>query len=87
MAAPERLNVLLSRARDGLIIIGNYDTFLSSRMGKSTWQPLIDKLKSKGCVYDGLPVVCGRHPDRKAILKSPEDFNIMCPDGGCSDSW
>jgi hypothetical protein len=27
MKSPERLNVLLSRARDGLILIGNMDTF------------------------------------------------------------
>lgn len=87
MAAPERLNVLLSRARDGLIMIGNYDTFLSSRRGQKTWQPLIDDLKSKGCVYDGVPVVCKRHPERTAIIKLPEDFDTTCPDGGCSEPW
>jgi hypothetical protein len=32
MKSPERLNDLLSRARDGLILIGNMDTF----QGKST---------------------------------------------------
>ena len=38
MSSPERLNVLLSRARTGLIIIGDSETFLKSRGGKEIWK-------------------------------------------------
>lgn len=87
MAAPERLNVLLSRARNVLIMVGNSETFVSSRKGQRTWKPLIDHLKSNGHLYDGLPVKCERHPGKTAILKKPEDFDREVPDGGCSAPW
>ncbi|KAL0570784.1 hypothetical protein V5O48_011178 [Marasmius crinis-equi] len=85
MFAPERLNVLLSRARNGLIMIGNSDTFTKSRKGGGMWTRLLDMLKAKGHVYDGLPVKCESHPDRKALLKAPVDFENEAPDGGCNE--
>ncbi|KAJ5823469.1 hypothetical protein N7447_005809 [Penicillium robsamsonii] len=84
MAAPERLNVLLSRARNVLILVGNSETFVSSRKGQRHWKPFIDQLKSEGHLYDGLPVQCEQHPQTNAILRTVEDFNRECPDGGCS---
>ncbi|KAF2095349.1 P-loop containing nucleoside triphosphate hydrolase protein [Rhizodiscina lignyota] len=82
MSEPERINVMLSRARNALIMLGNADTFMKSRKGK-TWKLLMDQLKHDGSVYDGIPVKCERHPDRKAVLQKPEDFHSLCPDGGC----
>ncbi|KAJ5504068.1 hypothetical protein N7463_006942 [Penicillium fimorum] len=84
MAAPERLNVLLSRARNVLILVGNSETFVSSRKGQKHWKPFIDQLKSEGHLYDGLPVQCEQHPQTHAILQTMEDFTKECPDGGCS---
>uniref|UniRef100_A0A0W0EUT7 AAA+ ATPase domain-containing protein n=1 Tax=Moniliophthora roreri TaxID=221103 RepID=A0A0W0EUT7_MONRR len=85
MCAPERLNVLLSRARDGLILIGNSDTFTKSHRGGKLWSKFLDILKRGGHVYDGLPAFCERHPDRKSLLKSPLDFDNEVPDGGCRE--
>ncbi|KAL1648449.1 hypothetical protein SLS58_002204 [Diplodia intermedia] len=85
MSSPERLNVLLSRARNGLILIGNSNTFLSSRKGKKTWGPFFDLLSKNGHMYDGLPVRCEQHPSKKMVLKQRGDFEELCPDGGCSD--
>ncbi|KAJ5333870.1 uncharacterized protein N7506_007653 [Penicillium brevicompactum] len=85
MAAPERLNVLLSRARNVLILVGNSETFVSSRKGQKCWKPLIDQLKADGHLYDGLPVKCEQHPQKTAILQRPEDFDREVPDGGCSE--
>jgi superfamily I DNA and/or RNA helicase len=34
MAAPERLNVLLSRARDAVVVVDDAETFLNARKGK-----------------------------------------------------
>ena len=87
MAAPERLNVLLSRARDGLILIGNSATFVNARKGKEIWQKLFEHLNQKGHVYGGFPVKCQKHPDRTALLSSDEDFEALCPDGGCTEPW
>ncbi|KAJ8076334.1 hypothetical protein PM082_000755 [Marasmius tenuissimus] len=85
MFSPERLNVLLSRARNALILIGNSDTFTNSRKGGVLWTRLLDMLKAKGHVYDGLPIKCERHPDRTALLRTAEDFENEAPDGGCKE--
>lgn len=87
MSSPERLNVLLSRARDGLILIGNAQTFMSSSKGGQLWTRFIDMLKAKNHIYSGLPVKCEQHLARLAVLRSPEEFDKECPDGGCSEPW
>lgn len=87
MSSPERVNVLLSRARDCLILLGNADTFLNARKGKEIWEQLFCLLARGKHVYDGLPVKCERHPDRKACLKKPIDFDVLTPDGGCQEPW
>jgi hypothetical protein len=87
MSYPERLNVLLSRARNGLILIGDAETFMKSRNGGQLWRKFIDMLKTNNHIYDGLPVKCEQHPARLAILRSPEDFDKECPDGGCKEPW
>ncbi|KAJ4366237.1 hypothetical protein N0V83_007873 [Neocucurbitaria cava] len=85
MAAPQRVNVLLSRARNALIMIGNADTFMKSRKGKDIWIPLMDQLKKSGHIYDGFPVKCEQHPEKTALLAEKEHFDSICPDGGCSE--
>ncbi|KAL2074253.1 hypothetical protein VTL71DRAFT_8031 [Oculimacula yallundae] len=85
MAAPERLNVLLSRARCGLVMIGNEETFMASPKGGKTWTTFLESLQTKGCLHDGLPVRCEKHPETTYLLKEPEDFDRCCPDGGCSE--
>lgn len=87
MASPERLNVLLSRARDALILIGDAETFMGSGKGGKLWQRTMAMFKAGKHVYDGLPVRCERHPDRKVLLQRPEDFESNCPDGGCTEPW
>ncbi|RDW66353.1 hypothetical protein BP6252_09988 [Coleophoma cylindrospora] len=85
MAAPERLNVLLSRARNALIMVGDSETFINARKGKELWHKLFDMLKEGDHVYEGFPVRCEKHHTRKAILSRPDDFEIHCPDGGCRE--
>ncbi|KAL7793693.1 P-loop containing nucleoside triphosphate hydrolase protein [Trichoderma ceciliae] len=84
LVARERLVVLLSRARNGIILFGNMNTFLASRKGNELWKSYFDALKEKGFLFDGLPVHCEQHADRSAILQKPEDFDQHCPDGGCA---
>ncbi|KDR65734.1 hypothetical protein GALMADRAFT_106825 [Galerina marginata CBS 339.88] len=83
MFAPERLNVLLSRARNALIMLGNATTFKNARKGKELWGDLFDLLGHENHIYQGFPVKCERHPHTKAILSQAVDFDTMCPDGGC----
>ena len=87
MYSPERLNVLLSRARNALIMIGNADTFEKSRKGRDLWTRLFKMLRANGHIYEGLPVKCFRHPDRIAVVRDPKQFDADCPDGGCQEPW
>ena len=85
MFAPERLNVLLSRARDGMIMIGNAETFRASRKGGKLWSKFLDLVQPH--IYDGLPIRCERHPDRMCILRTPAEFAEEAPEGGCREPW
>ena len=87
MSSQERLNVLLSRARKGLVLIGDTETFLASRKGAQVWEPLIRMLAARNLIFEGLPVRCEQHPSTEMLLKKPEDFDKHCPDGGCSTQW
>ncbi len=68
MHSAERVNVMLSRARNALIMIGNVDTFKHARKGEETWRPLLDNLRKGGHIYEGFPVKCERHPTKVTIL-------------------
>ncbi|KAI0398918.1 P-loop containing nucleoside triphosphate hydrolase protein [Xylaria palmicola] len=85
MAAPERLNVLISRARDALILIGDAVTFMKATKGRDEWERLFDHLKSKGRIHGGFPIKCEKHPDRIRTIASPDEFDLHCPDGGCAE--
>ncbi|KAI1379383.1 P-loop containing nucleoside triphosphate hydrolase protein [Hypoxylon crocopeplum] len=84
MAAPERINVLVSRARNALIMIGNASTFMKAKKGRDEWTRLFNHLKENGKIHDGFPLKCEKHPDTTVIARSAEDFDLHCPDGGCA---
>ncbi|KAH7141426.1 P-loop containing nucleoside triphosphate hydrolase protein [Dactylonectria estremocensis] len=83
--ARERLVVLMSRARNGMVLFGNEHTFMKSKKGGEMWTQYLKALDDKGCLRDGVPVRCERHPEITVELKSPEDFDKYCPDGGCTE--
>ena len=85
--SPERVNVLLSRARNALVIIGNSETFMGSVKGGELWRKVLGIFKKGMHIYEGLPVRCQQHPAHKAILKLPDEFDEQCPDGGCNKPW
>ncbi|KAF9238217.1 P-loop containing nucleoside triphosphate hydrolase protein [Melanogaster broomeanus] len=85
MCSPERVNVLLSRARDGLILIGNSHTFLNSKKGGDLWGDLFSLLRNGQYVYEGFPIKCERHPTRTVTIKEAGEFDNRSPDGGCTE--
>ena len=44
----ERLNVLISRARNGLVLVGNSSTFEGSKKGGKLWSRFFDLLREGG---------------------------------------
>ncbi|KAF5265252.1 hypothetical protein FOXYS1_3905 [Fusarium oxysporum] len=82
-----RLVVLLSRARNGMILFGNMETFMKSKKGGKMWTQYFDALKKNNSIFDGVPIHCERHPETSMLLKLPEEFDEKCPDGGCAEPW
>lgn len=80
---PQRVNVLLSRARHGMFILGNAATLERSAAGKAVWGTILAMLGDN--VMRGLPSVCQLHPeDEPVLLKSCDDFAMIRPNGGCN---
>lgn len=83
---PERVNVMLSRARLCEIIIGNSQTFLNTRdvFGREMWTRIIDSMCDQGMVHRGLPARCENHKKTPPKpLASRVDFDLYCNQGGC----
>eukprot|EP00957_Ditylum_brightwellii_P164180 12500265-Ditylum_brightwellii.AAC.1 len=81
----QRVNVLLSRARYGLFIVGSASTLQRSAKGRKVWRPLLKMLEDNNQLMKGLPTVCVQHPNDDIIeLMKPKDFRKVRPNGGCS---
>ncbi|KAL3456102.1 AAA domain-containing protein [Aspergillus heterothallicus] len=80
LRTPNRINVLLSRAKHGMYIIGNSAT---SR-GVPMWGKVIDMLERDGNIGNSLDLTCPRHPDTPITVSEPEHFIEYSPEGGCS---
>jgi len=80
---PQRVNVLLSRARHGMILVGNSAT-LQKADGHDVWNPILKSPSFEGRVLDGLPTICQLHPKDDPInLSEPKQFRELRPNGGC----
>ncbi|ETL45649.1 hypothetical protein L916_04299, partial [Phytophthora nicotianae] len=80
LKTPNRINVLLSRAKHGLILVGHGELL---RTKSPLWQNVLDQLQSDGCYGDGLPLHCQKHPDYQRVATDPSSFALLAPDGGC----
>ncbi|KAK6530408.1 hypothetical protein TWF694_003763 [Orbilia ellipsospora] len=78
-----RINVLLSRAKWGMYIIGNSQTAGSVSM----WSQVIHHMNLQGCLGDSLELECERHKDIPIHVASKEDFVRYAPEGGCRLGW
>eukprot|EP00955_Chlamydomonas_euryale_P117406 366472-Chlamydomonas_euryale.AAC.1 len=82
---PERINVLLSRARHGLILIGNATHLLhaKSKEAQHHWGTVIGALERTGSVLRGLPAKCQVH-GTEVLLNNVAAFQEHAPQGGCN---
>ena len=75
-----RINVLLSRARHGMYVIGNAHTARSISM----WDQVITILENDGNLGHTLALCCPRHKDTPIEVSEPDDFSVLSPEGGCN---
>ena len=74
-----RINVLLSRARHGMYVIGNAHTARCIPM----WDQVITILENDGNLGRTLGLCCPRHKETSIEVSEPDDFSILSPEGGC----
>lgn len=75
-----RINVLLSRARHGMYIIGNAQT----ARGVPMWNQVITILENDGNLGQTLALCCPRHNETPIEVSKPDDFSVLSPEGGCA---
>lgn len=87
---PERVNVMLSRARECEIIIGNKTTLEHAKgsaeplKGGALWKTIFAHLAENNSIFNGLPTVCQNHGNSN-VLTTVQDFEKYCKDGGCTE--
>jgi len=80
--AEQRLNVLCTRARSGLVLIGNAECLQAA----AHWRELLSLLRESGSVFDGLPLHCQVHGQLgdPSALSTPEQIHRRVRGGaGC----
>ncbi len=74
-----RINVLLSRARHGMYIIGNAQTASSVPM----WTNVISILERDKNIGQTLALCCSRHKETSIEVSKADDFSLLSPKGDC----
>jgi len=79
-----RVNVMLSRAKHGLFILGSAMTVLRKESGgqQNLFQRALSHLRKVECVGRELVLRCERH-GQETRVSEPEHFRLRSPDGGC----
>ncbi|KAK8103560.1 uncharacterized protein PG998_010593 [Apiospora kogelbergensis] len=80
LSTSNRINVLLSRAKHGMYIIGNSETYGNVSM----WAQVIDILRTEGNIGNKLELECPRHPDSSLMVSQADHFLQHSPEGGCN---
>lgn len=82
LRTPNRINVLLSRAQQGMYLIGNSATYSNVPM----WQQVIDMLRTRDYIGACLELCCPRHTETPIQIQYPDDFTRLSPEGGCREA-
>ncbi|KAI0106357.1 P-loop containing nucleoside triphosphate hydrolase protein [Hypoxylon sp. NC0597] len=75
-----RINVLLSRAKHGMYILGNSSTYGAVEM----WSKVVGMLKENGNIGTRLPLQCPRHRHTPIEVSELDDFVRLSPEAGCN---
>ncbi|KAG8911359.1 hypothetical protein FRC01_005756, partial [Tulasnella sp. 417] len=73
-----RANVALSRAREGLYILGNADDLVAS--GGAMWAGVIDRLRRNEQIGPAFPLCCSRHPGTVLAASKPGQIATYAPE-------
>ncbi|CAI5537654.1 unnamed protein product [Closterium sp. Naga37s-1] len=92
LKSPNRTNVLLSRAKHGMYIIGacgmwvagNASSMCACTSKASLWPQIMGMLDSRARVQRFIPLRCASHPDTVTHIQGTGEFKEKASEGGCS---
>ncbi|KAI9184514.1 hypothetical protein H9P43_003567 [Blastocladiella emersonii ATCC 22665] len=76
-----RVNVMLSRAKLGMYMIGNA-ALLDAK--SDLWSTLFDVMREQNLIGPAFEIGCPNHPDTRHLIDDPAGFRQHAPEGGCS---
>ncbi|KAF2672899.1 hypothetical protein BT63DRAFT_139280 [Microthyrium microscopicum] len=76
-----RINILLSRAKHSMYLIGNADTYAHIPM----WSKVLNMLKEANAIGSAFSLYCPQHQDTDILVSQPEDFEFYSPNRGCRE--
>jgi hypothetical protein len=81
LSVENRTNVLLSRAKEGLYMLGHAELL---SLKSQIWAKTLAILEKNDSAGTELPLYCQLHPDYRQSVKDAIDIKIKFPDGGCT---
>jgi len=70
--------VALSRAKEGLFILGNAVQLAEK---SPLWRHVIKELEEQDCLGEAFPIACHRHPESTTYISAPGKLSEVAPDG------
>ncbi|KAK3935981.1 hypothetical protein QBC46DRAFT_420645 [Diplogelasinospora grovesii] len=80
LSTSNRINVLLSRAKHGMYIIGNSKTYSNVPM----WVDVISMMQKESNLGTALELQCPRHPATPILVSHWDHFAQFAPESGCN---
>jgi hypothetical protein len=77
-----RVNVMLSRAKHGMIILGSANTIQRSSP-RCMFAKCVAMCRNANLLLPHIPLKCERHPEHPISVRSPDEFAQLAPEGGC----
>ncbi|KAG8835111.1 hypothetical protein FRC18_001012, partial [Serendipita sp. 400] len=84
LKSTNRVNVALTRARQGLFVFGNGD-LLSSK--SDMWSKVTEYFKELDSYGTALPIACHMHPDTVQWVNTAEQLRQVSPDDPVKIDW
>ena len=66
-----------------MYVLGHSASLLRDRTSQM-WQAVLELLREGGAVGPALPLRCPNHPETVTLVSTPEEFEALAGDGGCT---
>ncbi|KAK0530110.1 hypothetical protein OC835_004123, partial [Tilletia horrida] len=81
LKSKNRAYVALSRARDGLFVLGNAELMVSQ---SSFWADVLERFEEADAIVQAIPIVCSRHPEKGVReVSEPGQLAMLSPNEKC----